>query len=911
MKKYVYLLFVLFLFASCKNGTDNASGAKSNNNSQEKPNPPNPAPVLEMPTYSKDDFVEIAPPESGIEGVAPTYELPGDEFYYKGVFIPGRTVKLSPYSIGKTEVTYKLWKQVYDIAILKGYKFLHAGKEGSNGLIAGSAPSENSDHPVTNISWRDAIVWCNAYTEIIDGSDAECVYRTPDKTAVLKSAGNKLLAEDLDVDKAFWDVTKKGFRLPSEAEWEMAARFQGDGSKEEHRLNATQYGSIWLTNINSASGAKGNWENIEENVKVAWYAENAGDEGTHPVKTRKPNALGLYDMSGNVWEWCFDWYDSDGKLSMGEVTNPHGSYPATTKVYRGGAYKTPATGITVAHRGGSYAYNASTGIRLRLAKGNVAPSSDDEEKVPTLKSLTVNGETKTGAEIALTMNFSVAHDATEASVSFETEPQGASFATEPALNNNKISLTEKTTNLKITLGTAPKTTVYNVVITKKDEDVKAPTLQSLTVNGETKTGTEIASTMNFSVAYDATEATVSFETEPQGASFATEPALNNNKLSLTEKTTNLKITLGTAPKTTVYNVVITKEDSQKPALTLEYGYDTEVKDPAKAYNLKKEWVTLFVRSKTNSMQSCTIAGNVATIEKTTDGEGKEIWQAELPVDLPFDAPKPFEIVVVPQDTTNYSTTKCIFNIKGENKGESNAKFIGTGSASKFKPKMEEVITWNANINSPEKKECYGSLSTKLTMYTESASAIVKYKRVSMLGDEYTINDIEGEDFHQAEKHSGIHTADISLFPDKPTKIYVLVVAKDGSEGTGKTGKYLATYNDVLLKWDYATRATGKSFTKPGYGEIEIDPTLVQENKIYLAFNIFQKDGDESYSIDNSKLSPKQEAFVALDERNGRQWYKTVVDVSDLLANSTPLEVFMPLQIKGKDCFKYKVVIKKK
>ena len=90
----------------------------------------------------------------------PTYSLPGTEDYWKGVFIKDRKVTLSPYLMGKTEVPYKLWKEVYDWAVKdeNGYKFANAGQKGSNG-------SGSEDEPVTMISWRDCIVWCNAYSQ--------------------------------------------------------------------------------------------------------------------------------------------------------------------------------------------------------------------------------------------------------------------------------------------------------------------------------------------------------------------------------------------------------------------------------------------------------------------------------------------------------------------------------------------------------------------------------------------------------------------------------------------------------------------------------------------------------------------------------------------------------------------------
>ena len=112
-----------------------------------------------------DNFIKISPPAAGITGMdTDPASLPGTEDYWKGVFREGRKVKLSPYKLGKTEVPYKLWKEVHDWAIqpANGYKFAKAGVKGKDG-------SRSEEEPVTTVSWRDCIVWCNAYTQKIKG----------------------------------------------------------------------------------------------------------------------------------------------------------------------------------------------------------------------------------------------------------------------------------------------------------------------------------------------------------------------------------------------------------------------------------------------------------------------------------------------------------------------------------------------------------------------------------------------------------------------------------------------------------------------------------------------------------------------------------------------------------------------
>ncbi len=191
---------------------------------------------------------------------------------------PTHLVTLSDYYIGETEVTEGLWQ-----------------------AVMGSNPSydvRGSNIPVERVSWDD----CQTFISKLN------------------------------------TLTGKQFRLPTEAEWEYAAR-GGSESADYKYAGSNKIG------------------------EVAWMAVNSYEQ-KHPVATKEPNELGLYDMSGNVWEWCQDWY---GSYSSDSQTDPTGPSSGSYRVNRGGCWFDSARYCRVSFRGFDTPTRRGSDLGLRLA----------------------------------------------------------------------------------------------------------------------------------------------------------------------------------------------------------------------------------------------------------------------------------------------------------------------------------------------------------------------------------------------------------------------------------------------------------------------------------------------------------------------------------------------------------------
>ncbi len=187
-----------------------------------------------------------------------------------------------------------------------------------------------ANYPVYLVEWGDAVLYCNARSS---EQGLQSVYSY---TAITGTPGNGCKLEDVTVD-----LTRNGYRLPTEAEWEYAC-YGGVASDFSWGKNYASYPSSTSDTVEFGSYAV--W------AGNSWYlSSDVPDFGMFPVASRKSNAYGLYDMHGNLWEWCHDWYGETWYTSS-PSTDPVGPDSGAWHSLRGGSWGNDATHLRASNR---------------------------------------------------------------------------------------------------------------------------------------------------------------------------------------------------------------------------------------------------------------------------------------------------------------------------------------------------------------------------------------------------------------------------------------------------------------------------------------------------------------------------------------------------------------------------------
>ncbi|MGA3284781.1 MAG: SUMF1/EgtB/PvdO family nonheme iron enzyme [Verrucomicrobiota bacterium] len=245
-------------------------------------------------------------------------------------------VTMSAFYMDTNLVSYSQWQTVYNWATNNGYGFVNPG--------AGKA----ANNPVQTVDWYDVVKWCNARSQ---QAGLTPVYYTDGGMTQVYTNGELT---------PYVNWTANGYRLPTEAEWEKAARggLSGQRFPWGNTISESQANYYGDSNYSYDLGPNG--------YNAAFYTGE--DPYTSPVGSFAANGYGLNDMAGNVFEWCWDWYGTP--YGQPTTTNPTGPATGSSRVLRGGGWFVVASYARCAYRGDlNYPNDAGDGVGFRCVRG--------------------------------------------------------------------------------------------------------------------------------------------------------------------------------------------------------------------------------------------------------------------------------------------------------------------------------------------------------------------------------------------------------------------------------------------------------------------------------------------------------------------------------------------------------------
>ena len=232
--------------------------------------------------------------------------------------VPEHSVVLREFQISETEVVFGDWKIIRNWARASGYEFENEGSAAAD------------DHPVVQVNWYDAVKWCNARSE--KEGLRPCYY-----TSERREPGTVYKKGQQDLSFVMVDWEANGFRLPTEAEWEKAARGGRPGEK------------------------------FPSSNKITTEEANFGSSGSRAVRGYAYNGYGLFDMAGNAWEWCWDWHGQDDR-GADAAQEPLGPKSGVRRVVRGGGWDDGVVHCSVSFHNSSWPDYISDARGFRIVK---------------------------------------------------------------------------------------------------------------------------------------------------------------------------------------------------------------------------------------------------------------------------------------------------------------------------------------------------------------------------------------------------------------------------------------------------------------------------------------------------------------------------------------------------------------